>query len=488
MAGRFSLLLFHLLLLASLLLPLLAQPSPIYAHWSFASLASDSSTAAFTANLGSPTEPAPTPSSSSLSPPLLVGPSCPFPPCASFTSANPYAQILSVSPPLGFLGAQGAPIVNHSVALWVNPQGEANTVWEGLLGAWGYPYKLWSFRLYGNQPCLLWYWLDATNTTQEGAFYSTVSVPYGAWTHVALSYSTADASGVGQLTLYLNGSQTDAWTLTNAVYVEPTAATPNWEVGGIEDANFGYLGLMDELWIFSIPLTRAEVLLLINLNTIGSCSPGSFGYGGYATCARCPAGSYSDSIGAVECTTCPAGTYSGLGATACQACPPGFFSDASNSTGCTACPAGTYCPTPGLNASLPCPAGSYSTNTSTACSYCPANSTTAPGATSAAQCTACPTNSTGGGTVPVCCPRGVSASGALLAQTSAMLSAFAVSNACILYTDVTQATGVVEQLGDYCGVGYDVTLTQSMQALYTQFSAWQQPGTAAVNLTAVYCN
>ena len=79
-----------------------------------------------------------------------------------------------------------------------------------------------------------------------------------------------------------------------------------------------------------------------------------------STCTLCPAGTYSDTNGAIgSCTTCPAGTFSIGGASTCTLCPGGTYSTVGAAESCTACPAGTYSADGATNCTA-CPAGQNS--------------------------------------------------------------------------------------------------------------------------------
>ena len=397
------LLLPYLLLLLSLVPLISCQVStPVIAYWSFnADFASPNSHPAYSPLLSNSPQP--------ISLPAIISSPCPFPPCASFSQPNPYPQTLSIAPNLTFLGVPGGTPLNWSVAVWIAPEPEPNTAWQGILGAWGNDFRLWSLRICGNQVVLIWGWQDGQGNPQEQQFWSVGLLPYGYFSHIALTYANT-GGGNGTMHLYINGTNTDTWAMHNYYAVRPVGADVNWEIGGIQDANFGYLGLMDELFVFSVPLTPVSVQLLIHINSIGSCAPGYYGYGGgFATCAPCPSGYFSAALGAITCNVCPVGTYSNPGSSICQACPAGTYAASTNTVNCTVCDAGMACPSPGLNAPIPCVAGQYSTGGAVSCSYCPSGYLSPPGAMSASACTACHSSPSsggvvsGGGIVPVCC-------------------------------------------------------------------------------------
>ncbi|KAL4447454.1 hypothetical protein ABPG75_004673 [Micractinium tetrahymenae] len=75
----------------------------------------------------------------------------------------------------------------------------------------------------------------------------------------------------------------------------------------------------------------------------------------FKVCAWCPGGTAGDGYG---CTTCEAGQYSVVGGY-CEDCPPGTSSNAGSSV-CLPCPAGSYSDTPGAMECTQCPEDTYS--------------------------------------------------------------------------------------------------------------------------------
>jgi len=138
------------------------------------------------------------------------------------------------------------------------------------------------------------------------------------------------------------------------------------------------------------------------------------------TCAACPAGKYSATIGASVCVDCGAGKYlTSTGATAeteCVACVAGKYSTTAGASAlatCINCGVGKYSTTLGATVAstcLNCGAGKYLITTGaaaeSACVLCGANTySAAVGATHAGVCTACPGNSTavaGAGALELC--------------------------------------------------------------------------------------
>ena len=58
----------------------------------------------------------------------------------------------------------------------------------------------------------------------------------------------------------------------------------------------------------------------------GPCPVGRYLPFGSPYCILCDPGSFSDTIGATECTPCPAGYTSNSARSACESCPPGEIS------------------------------------------------------------------------------------------------------------------------------------------------------------------
>ncbi len=117
---------------------------------------------------------------------------------------------------------------------------------------------------------------------------------------------------------------------------------------------------------------------------------------GAETCLQCSAGHFSSTTGSTSCTACAAGSFSDvLGATECQSCAAGSFSNSTGATVCTACEAGKFSSSTGATECTACAAGSFSSTTgSTTCTAC-ATGTYSP-VTGATECLGC----TGGTDVP----------------------------------------------------------------------------------------
>ena len=445
-------------------------PTPVIAHFSF-----DTD---YTSQFNNYTSFAP---NITTAPPIVTAQSnatCPFGRCASFTGQH----FLDVQPFLPFLGTvDGAPLQSWSVGLWVKAEGGG---YQGLLGEWGEGSYVWSLRLISYRPQLLWIYRDTNHQGNEVVWTSSHSVSTTGWSHVVLSFNITSNT----FQFWVNAVMTDSWQGAGVYAFLGGAPALGWKIGMIDDVMYGLSGAIDELWLFSKALTSTDILLLHAINSIGSCEPGTAGVAQYmiGTCEPCEAGTYSSNIGALVCSVCPLGTTSAAGSSACQACPSGSYSSEPGGE-CQTCPAGYYAAAPGTAECLPCPGGTYSSAGSSSCSYCPANTLSPATSIAANYCVACPAGTSGGGNIPVCCPNGVSPAGQMLASTTVALTNFGAANTCLLNTDVQQAGEVVEFLGDFCGVGYDTVFTNSLQAVYSQFSAFQlKAGTTA--LQQVYCN
>ncbi|KAJ3892360.1 hypothetical protein GG344DRAFT_45619, partial [Lentinula edodes] len=105
----------------------------------------------------------------------------------------------------------------------------------------------------------------------------------------------------------------------------------------------------------------------------------------------CSPGSYSSSLGAMQCTACPAGTSNlksgSISSSSCTSCGAGYYSEPGVSQ-CAVCPAGHYC---SGGDKFACPAGTSNSFTgsmnSFACTICPVGSVSGPGSS---QCNECP--------------------------------------------------------------------------------------------------
>ena len=114
-----------------------------------------------------------------------------------------------------------------------------------------------------------------------------------------------------------------------------------------------------------------------NSSCDGACSAGYYCTAGSctATSLACPAGTFSDSIGATQvstCILCPVGTHSAAGASTCTLCPAGKFASQPGSSLCHQCPGGHYCPAGTSSwASFNCGRGNYCPDGSGAPTPCP---------------------------------------------------------------------------------------------------------------------
>eukprot|EP01045_Picozoa_sp_COSAG04_P030429 COSAG04_NODE_5284_length_1673_cov_1.207116_1_plen_89_part_10 len=67
----------------------------------------------------------------------------------------------------------------------------------------------------------------------------------------------------------------------------------------------------------------AFVLLMTGCAKAQECTAGQYRADGSSVCALCPAGLFSDSTTATECTKCAAGTFSRGGSSECTDCTAG---------------------------------------------------------------------------------------------------------------------------------------------------------------------
>jgi hypothetical protein len=167
------------------------------------------------------------------------------------------------------------------------------------------------------------------------------------------------------------------------------------------------------------------------------CGLGTYSFSGSENCLSCPAGSWSNKIGAFSCNLCPAGSSSfssgAYNQSTCTACGPGFFSSAVGSAVCSPCPAGRYCASL-TSDGVACPPGTYSQYTAASSNasclrcpaghYCPSSGTISPipcvsdggfysavsGASNSSECSnqACPAGHfcQPGASSPTACPAG----------------------------------------------------------------------------------
>merc|ERR1712226_843971 len=125
------------------------------------------------------------------------------------------------------------------------------------------------------------------------------------------------------------------------------------------------------------------------------CPVGSYCSEGTSEPAMCPAGSYNDAIGAVDvsqCTSCSAGSFCPAGSSVPTVCPAGTFSPELASA-CSSCPAGYYCPARTADPT-PCPTGMYSDTTGSAsasdCKVCPDGTESSQGSSECTAIVVCP--------------------------------------------------------------------------------------------------
>eukprot|EP00499_Haloplacidia_sp_CaronLabIsolate_P005962 CAMPEP_0196773242 /NCGR_PEP_ID=MMETSP1104-20130614/2654_1 /TAXON_ID=33652 /ORGANISM="Cafeteria sp., Strain Caron Lab Isolate" /LENGTH=1335 /DNA_ID=CAMNT_0042143387 /DNA_START=42 /DNA_END=4049 /DNA_ORIENTATION=- len=124
----------------------------------------------------------------------------------------------------------------------------------------------------------------------------------------------------------------------------------------------------------------------------------------------CARGSYHNSSASSGCTECPAGTYSetldALDSSYCVACTAGTFSavvGADNSSTCAACPRGFEAPSAGSTSCAACAVNKVTLLEGTAdCEYCVAGSAPASNGTECTQCSAGTAASPGDATCAIC--------------------------------------------------------------------------------------
>jgi len=182
------------------------------------------------------------------------------------------------TPSAGITGLQ-----SMTVAFWMNTSEnttgtqelvdfvDSNQFWSNLdmfldgQSASGCVFKIHCFGSGGSQEA----WLTSWN----------LASPWGAWTHIALTYD----AGSNKFTFYVNGAAVGSSTAANfgnlnfanfpAIVLGTTQfeTTPSLTSGATSQSWASYvLGLMDELRIYNKALTGTEVKALYQLETIGN--------------------------------------------------------------------------------------------------------------------------------------------------------------------------------------------------------------------------
>ena len=107
----------------------------------------------------------------------------------------------------------------------------------------------------------------------------------------------------------------------------------------------------------------ALMAVVSNVRYCARCPAGTWsGTLGSSTCNTCPTGTASSILGATssnQCVACPVGTYVGPQSTTCLQCSPSTFSGSAGSTSCSSCTPGTYASGSGLSSCTSCQAGTY---------------------------------------------------------------------------------------------------------------------------------
>jgi hypothetical protein len=156
----------------------------------------------------------------------------------------------------------------------------------------------------------------------------------------------------------------------------------------------------------------------------GSYSPVN---SGMSTCSPCPAGTYSNKVGAISCTACSSGTYSIPGSISCfPICPYGYRPSANG----VCAPISGVAPTTASPSFNQCTPGTYSSNGYAPCQPCSTGTTSIiNGATS---CINCPYGTMSyGGSFCTYCPAGTIATN---------------GNGCVLTPSNTYTQGVPQMM------------------------------------------
>src|SRR4029078_9953846 len=93
------------------------------------------------------------------------------------------------------------------------------------------------------------------------------SIPLNSWTHVAMTFDSAN----GQYVIYVNGQVVASTTSAGAIF-----GTDRNVLIGSEDSYIGrrFDGLIDELEIFNRALTAAEIQAIFSVGAAGQCIAG----------------------------------------------------------------------------------------------------------------------------------------------------------------------------------------------------------------------
>ena len=125
-----------------------------------------------------------------------------------------------------------------------------------------------------------------------------------------------------------------------------------------------------------------------------NCAVDTFYDASNIICRNCSVGTYTDGVGAANCTLCPPGYYCAGGGDGKQACAAGKYSAQTGASACVACGSGKYSAQIGASACVACGSGTYSTrsgaNTSDTCIFCVSGTySTQSGANTVDACIAC---------------------------------------------------------------------------------------------------
>ena len=115
------------------------------------------------------------------------------------------------------------------------------------------------------------------------------------------------------------------------------------------------------------------LLMIVSVEAQDDCAAGQYRADGSSACTLCPAGLFSDSTTATECTKCAEGTFSRGGSSECTDCAAGQYDhDSSATTPCEPCPLHSYSESERTSGDCtPCPSekgtGAVGANNSSLC-------------------------------------------------------------------------------------------------------------------------
>lgn len=143
--------------------------------------------------------------------------------------------------------------------------------------------------------------------------------------------------------------------------------------------------------------TYSNTLGASTIDTCLTCDPGTYCPTASSAQIHCAPGTHQPNAGASQCLECPVASYCPYGAVNASACPAGTFSNTpglANASQCQACAAGTYTAVPNNTECQVCPAGYYCTQGTFDPTLCPLGYVRLQvGGASLSDCLVCPNGS-----------------------------------------------------------------------------------------------